>query len=80
MWIAAFLGMMTKFSEIVLGIYFRRRNADGEWSGGPMYFLTDGLGKKKGFKAISYTVRCFFHSHSKPVCCIIIAKNANKTL
>ncbi|MBP3388431.1 MAG: amino acid carrier protein, partial [Clostridia bacterium] len=50
MWVAAFLGMMTKFSENVLGIYFRRRNNQGEWSGGPMYFLKDGLGKKKGMK------------------------------
>ena len=50
MWVAAFLGMSLKFSEIVLGIYFRRRNQDGEWSGGAMYYLTDGLGKKKGMK------------------------------
>ena len=60
MWIAAFLGMMTKFSEIVLGIYFRRRNADGEWSGGPMYFLKDGLGKKKGFKGIASVLAVLF--------------------
>jgi len=60
MWIAAFLGMMTKFSEIVLGIYFRRRNANGEWSGGPMYFLKDGLGKKKGFKTIASVLAVLF--------------------
>ncbi len=48
MWVAAFFGMMTNFSENVLGMYFRRRNKDGEWSGGAMYYLTDGLGKKKG--------------------------------
>lgn len=47
MWIAAFFGMMTNFSENVLGIYFRRRNRDGEWSGGPMYYLKDGLGRYK---------------------------------
>ena len=39
MWIAAFFGMMTNFSENVLGIYYRRRNKDGEWSGGAMYYL-----------------------------------------
>jgi len=50
MWVAAFLGMTTKFSENVLGIYYRRKNADGEYSGGPMYYLRDGLGKKKGLK------------------------------
>ncbi len=47
MWVAAFLGMMTNYSENVLGIYFRRKNADGEWSGGAMYYLEDGLGKMK---------------------------------
>ena len=33
----------TNFSENLLGIYYRRRNKDGEWSGGPMYYLKDGL-------------------------------------
>ena len=47
MWVAAFLGMMTNYSENVLGIFFRRRNANGEWSGGAMYYMQDGLGKKK---------------------------------
>ena len=50
MWIAAFFGMMTNYSENVLGIYYRRKNRDGEWSGGAMYYLADGLGKKKGMK------------------------------
>ena len=44
MWVAAFFGMMTNFAENTLGIYFRRKNADGEWSGGAMYYLQDGLG------------------------------------
>lgn len=50
MWVAAFLGMMTNYSENVLGIYYRRKNKDGEWSGGAMYYLKDGLGSKKGMK------------------------------
>ncbi len=50
MWIAAFLGMMTNYSENVLGIFFRRRNKDGEWSGGAMYYLKDGVGRMKGMK------------------------------
>ena len=50
MWVAAFFGMMTNFSENLLGIYYRRRNKDGEWSGGPMYYLRDGLGKRYGTK------------------------------
>ena len=48
MWLAAFFGMMTNYSENVLGIYFRRRNKAGEWSGGAMYYLKDGLGAKRG--------------------------------
>lgn len=50
MWVAAFFGMMTNYSENVLGIYYRRRNKEGEWSGGAMYYLEDGLGSKKGMK------------------------------
>ena len=50
MWIAAFLGMMTNFSENVLGIFYRRKNKDKEWSGGAMYYLKDGVGKMKGMK------------------------------
>lgn len=48
MWIMALLGMMTGFSEKVLGIYYRRKNAKGEWTGGAMYYLRDGLGAKPG--------------------------------
>ncbi len=52
MWVAAFFGMMTNFSENILGIYYRRKNAEGEWSGGAMYYLKDGLGSYKGCKKI----------------------------
>ncbi len=48
MWIAAAFGMMTGFAENVLGIYFRRKNKDGEWTGGPMYTLRDGVGGRFG--------------------------------
>ena len=44
MWVAAFLGMMTGYSENLLGVYFREKNGDGEWSGGAMYYLKYGLG------------------------------------
>lgn len=60
MWVAAFFGMMTNYSENVLGIYFRRRNSSGEWSGGAMYYLKDGLGKKKGFKIIASVLAVLF--------------------
>ena len=60
MWIAAFLGMMTNYSENVLGIFYRRKNADGEWSGGAMYYLRDGLGKFKGCKWIGTILAALF--------------------
>lgn len=60
MWVAAFFGMMTNFSENVLGIFFRRRNADGEWSGGAMYYIKDGLGKKKGMKYVAKVLAVLF--------------------
>lgn len=47
MWVAALLGMMTGYAESVLGIYYRRRGADG-WLGGAMYYIRDGLGGKIG--------------------------------
>lgn len=52
MWVAAFFGMMTNFSENVLGIFYRRKNSKGEWSGGAMYYLRDGLGSKKHCKTL----------------------------
>ena len=60
MWVAAFLGMMTNYSENVLGIFYRRRNKDGEWSGGAMYYLQDGLGGRKGFKTIGKVLAVLF--------------------
>ncbi|MDE6727093.1 MAG: alanine:cation symporter family protein [Oscillospiraceae bacterium] len=60
MWIAAFFGMMTNFSENILGIYYRRKNSEGEWSGGAMYYLQDGLGGYKGCKIIGRVLACVF--------------------
>ena len=60
MWIAAILGLMTNFSENVLGIYYRRRNKEGEWSGGAMYYLKDGLGGRKGFKTLGAVLASLF--------------------
>ena len=60
MWLAAFFGMMTNFSENVLGIYFRRRNSAGEWSGGAMYYLKDGLGAKKHCKKLGAVLAVVF--------------------
>ena len=60
MWVAAFFGMMTNFAENVLGIYYRRKNEKGEWSGGAMYYLRDGLGKYKGFKTVGKVLAVLF--------------------
>lgn len=60
MWVAAFFGMMTNFSENVLGIYYRRRNSQGEWSGGAMYYLKDGLGGRKHCKTIGSVLAVLF--------------------
>ncbi|GAB3062152.1 alanine/glycine:cation symporter family protein [Virgibacillus ainsalahensis] len=46
MWITAFVGMATKYSEAILGVKYREKNAKGEMSGGPMYYLEKGLGQK----------------------------------
>jgi len=60
MWVAAFFGMMTNFAENILGIYYRRKNKDGEWSGGAMYFLKDGLGSYKGCKTVGSVLAVIF--------------------
>ena len=68
MWLIAFFGMMTNYSENVLGIFYRRKNDQGEWCGGAMYYLRDGLGAKKGCKTIGkvlaalFSVFCFLAS------------------
>lgn len=54
MWISAFLGMCTKFSEVTLAVHFRETNADGDYVGGPMYYIKNGLGKRWQFLAIAY--------------------------
>lgn len=45
MWISALLGMCTKFAEITLAVKFREKNSNGEYIGGPMYFIKNALGK-----------------------------------
>ena len=60
MWVAAFLGMMTNYSENILGIYYRRKNKAGEWSGGAMYYLQDGLGAKKHMKHVGKILAILF--------------------
>ena len=51
MWISALLGMCTKFSEVTLAVHFREKNDKGEFVGGPMYYIKNGLSKKWHFLA-----------------------------
>ena len=54
MWVSALLGMCTKFSEVTLAVHFRERNASGDWVGGPMYYIKNGLDKKWHWLAYLY--------------------------
>ena len=45
LWLTALMGMVTKYSEIVLSIKYRERNDHGDWVGGPMYYIKNGMGK-----------------------------------
>lgn len=46
MWVSALLGMVTKYSEIVLSLKYREKNESGQWVGGPMYYIRNGLNMK----------------------------------
>lgn len=46
MWISALLGMMTKFSEVTLAVKYRETGTDGQYRGGPMYYMKNGVGAK----------------------------------
>ena len=46
MWMSALLGMVTKYSEIVLSMKYREQNLGGTYAGGPMYYIKNGLGVK----------------------------------
>ena len=52
LWITALIGMCTKYAEVLLAVKFREKNAHGDWVGGPMYYITNGLGKN--WKCLSY--------------------------
>jgi len=60
MWFAAFFGMITKYAEIVLGIYYRKRTESGEWLGGAMVYLKEGFSDKKGLKTLGSVLGVLF--------------------
>ena len=61
MWIAAIFGMCTKYAEIVLSVHFRESNTSGDFVGGPMYYIQNGLGKKWKWLAIIFCILSLIH-------------------
>ena len=55
MWISALLGMCTKFSEVTLAVHFREKNTHGDWVGGPMYYIKNGLAKHWHWLAAAFS-------------------------
>lgn len=55
MWMSALLGMCTKFSEVTLAVHFREKNEDGDWVGGPMYYIKNGLGANWRWLAVIFS-------------------------
>lgn len=56
MWISALLGMCTKFAEVTLAVHFREKNKDGDYVGGPMYYIKNGLSKNWHFLAYLFSL------------------------
>ena len=56
MWVSAFFGMVTKYSEIVLAMKYRETDENGVYKGGPMYYITNGLGKNWKWLAVIFAV------------------------
>lgn len=56
MWCSAFLGMCTKYAEVLLAVHFREKNKDGEYVGGPMYYIKNGLKKRWHFLTYAYAI------------------------
>lgn len=56
LWLAALLGMAVKYAEVTLSIKFRQRDENGDQVGGPMYYISKGMGKKWGWLAASFAL------------------------
>ena len=56
MWLSALFGMVTKYAEVVLAVRYRARNAKGDWVGGPMYYIKNGLGKTWTWLAMVFSL------------------------
>lgn len=62
MWLSAFFGMVTNYSENALGIYFRKKDENGEYRGGSMYYILRGLGQGFKWLAILFSIFAVFAS------------------
>ncbi len=60
MWVSAFFGMITNYAENVLGLYYRKREKNGDLSGGAMYYISEGMGKKWNWLAYLAAIFCVF--------------------
>lgn len=56
LWITSIIGMCTKYAEVVLAIKYRQRDASGDWVGGPMYYIRNGLGQKWKWLAVVFSI------------------------
>lgn len=56
LWLAALMGMCTKYAEIVLAVKYRERDEKGDWVGGPMLYISKGLGSKWNWMAVAFSV------------------------
>lgn len=59
MWLTGFVGMATKYAEATLGVHYREKHANGEYSGGPMYYIMHGLSKKWHILAYAFAFFLF---------------------
>ena len=56
MWVSALFGMVTKYAEVVLAVKYRERNEKGDYVGGPMYYIRNGLGKQWNWLAVTFSL------------------------
>ena len=56
MWVAAFLGMNTKFFECTLAVMYRGKDHTGQVQGGPMYYICEGMGSKFKILALAFSI------------------------
>lgn len=56
MWVTALVGMATKYSEVLLAVHYREKDVRGEFCGGPMYAIRNGLGPKWAWLGVLFAV------------------------